>query len=119
MILDQILSFKNSDKIILNVTTRNCIRLLRQHDLKVAKKKSPMRKLRHVTRLQMIVCAFFFAVPVVHAFYNPSTGRWLSRDPIEERGGLNVNAFVINAPPLMIDYLVCCNSAGFTMVHLF
>jgi hypothetical protein len=28
------------------------------------------------------------------AFYNPSTGRWLSRDPIEERGGLNLYRFV-------------------------
>ncbi len=24
------------------------------------------------------------------SFYNPSTGRWLSRDPINERGGLNL-----------------------------
>jgi hypothetical protein len=23
----------------------------------------------------------------VHAFYNATTGRWLSRDPIAERGG--------------------------------
>jgi RHS repeat-associated protein len=29
-----------------------------------------------------------------YRFYNPSTGRWLSRDPIEERGGLNVYGFV-------------------------
>jgi len=25
------------------------------------------------------------------AFFNPSTGRWLSRDPIAEKGGLNIN----------------------------
>ena len=24
------------------------------------------------------------------AFYNPSTGRWLNRDPLGEAGGLNV-----------------------------
>tara|TARA_R100000027_G_C2248502_1_gene93829 strand:- start:11 stop:811 length:801 start_codon:yes stop_codon:yes gene_type:complete len=29
-------------------------------------------------------------------YYDPVTGRWLSRDPIEERGGLNLYAFVGN-----------------------
>ena len=28
------------------------------------------------------------------AFYNPSTGRWLSRDPIEESDSQNVVAYV-------------------------
>lgn len=30
------------------------------------------------------------------AFYNPSTGRWLSRDPIGEKGGKNLYGFVQN-----------------------
>jgi hypothetical protein len=30
------------------------------------------------------------------AFYNPSTGRWLSRDPVEEGGGRNLYCFVHN-----------------------
>ena len=38
-----------------------------------------------------------------HAFYNPSTGRWLSRDPIEEDGGLNIYVFVQNEPASRID----------------
>ena len=29
-------------------------------------------------------------------FYNPSTGRWISRDPIEEQGGKNLYGFVAN-----------------------
>ena len=29
--------------------------------------------------------------------YSPDLGRWLSRDPIEERGGLNLSAFVGNS----------------------
>jgi uncharacterized protein RhaS with RHS repeats len=33
-----------------------------------------------------------------HCFYNPSTGRWLSRDPIQEEGGINLLAFCRNAP---------------------
>ena len=31
-------------------------------------------------------------------YYNPSTGRWLSRDPIEENGGVNLYGFVSNDP---------------------
>ena len=30
------------------------------------------------------------------AFYNPETGRWLSRDPIGEQGGKNLYGFVAN-----------------------
>ena len=33
-----------------------------------------------------------------YRYYNPSTGRWLSRDPIEENGGVNLYAFVNNQP---------------------
>lgn len=31
-----------------------------------------------------------------HRLYNPTTGRWLSKDPIEEDGGLNLYGFVGN-----------------------
>ena len=40
-----------------------------------------------------------------HAFYNPSTGRWLARDPLEETGGHALYAFVGNAPAHNIDAL--------------
>jgi len=33
-----------------------------------------------------------------YRYYSPSLGRWLSRDPIEERGGLNLYGFVNNDP---------------------
>ncbi len=40
------------------------------------------------------------------AFYNPSTGRWLSRDPAqEEQGGANLYGFVANDPVRFIDVL--------------
>lgn len=39
------------------------------------------------------------------AYYNPATGTWLSRDPIEEQGGLNLYGFVGNAPINKIDAL--------------
>ena len=37
------------------------------------------------------------------AFYHPDDGRWLSRDPIEEQGGLNVYVFVNNNPLSLFD----------------
>lgn len=39
------------------------------------------------------------------AFYNPSTGRWLSRDPIAEGGGPNLHGFVNNDPANGSDML--------------
>ena len=46
-----------------------------------------------------------FSTPEAQAFYNPQTGRWLSRDPVGESGALNVNIFINNAPTHRIDYL--------------
>ncbi len=45
-----------------------------------------------------------------YRYYNPSTGRWLSRDPIEEKGGLNLYGFVGNVPINSVDPLglTCC-----------
>jgi RHS repeat-associated protein len=33
-----------------------------------------------------------------HRYYHPGVGRWLSRDPIEEEGGLNLYGYVLNDP---------------------
>lgn len=38
-------------------------------------------------------------------FYDPVTGRWPSRDPIEERGGLNLYGFIGNDGVNQLDYL--------------
>jgi len=38
-------------------------------------------------------------------YYNPSTGRWLSRDPAEEQGGLNLYGFIGNSSVNAIDLL--------------
>jgi RHS repeat-associated protein len=40
-----------------------------------------------------------------YRFYNPSTGRWLSRDPIGHRGGLNLYGFTENNPVNQVDPL--------------
>ena len=38
-------------------------------------------------------------------YYDPVTGRWLSRDPIGENGGLNLYGMVGNSPVNLWDYL--------------
>jgi RHS repeat-associated protein len=39
----------------------------------------------------------------VYRFYDPDLGRWLSRDPIGEAGGLNLYGYVSNNPVNLID----------------
>ena len=42
--------------------------------------------------------------------YNPTIGRWLSRDPIGEDGGLNLYGYVVNDPLNKTDILgLCCD----------
>ena len=53
-----------------------------------------------------ILAAIFFAcvfTPNVHAYYDPSVGRWASRDPVEEDGGVNLYATVYNDPINSVD----------------
>jgi hypothetical protein len=47
-------------------------------------------------------------------WYSPSTGRWFSRDPIEEKGGLNLYSFVRNAPLSHWDSLGLLTATGGT-----
>src|SRR5262245_3346170 len=39
------------------------------------------------------------------AYYVPELGKWLSRDPFQERGGKNLYVFVRNAPAASYDAL--------------
>ena len=41
----------------------------------------------------------------IHRYYTPELGRWLSRDPIEEKGGKNLYVIVKNNPVLYVDLL--------------
>ena len=45
-----------------------------------------------------------------YRYYAPEMGTWLNRDPIEEKGGLNLYAYVYNSPIALIDILGknCC-----------
>jgi RHS repeat-associated protein len=40
-----------------------------------------------------------------YRYYNPSTGRWPSRDPMGEQGGLNLYGFCLNRPIDDVDLL--------------
>jgi len=46
------------------------------------------------------------------AFYNPQTGRWLSRDPIGEQGGANLYRCVGNNPVNKFDLLGLVGEGG-------
>lgn len=55
--------------------------------------------------LCLTVLAMLALPPAARAFYNPNTGRWLSRDPIGERGGVDLFAAMGNEPVNLIDAL--------------
>jgi len=44
----------------------------------------------------LAIAAIFSTAPNVHAFYDPTIGRWANRDPVEERGGADLYEFVGN-----------------------
>jgi len=41
----------------------------------------------------------------LYRYYDPVNGRWPSRDPIEEEGGLNLYGFVTNSGVNKLEYL--------------
>jgi hypothetical protein len=48
------------------------------------------------------ICLLFVTLQA-NAFYNPSAGRWLSRDPSGESGGINLHSFTDNSPINNVD----------------
>jgi hypothetical protein len=60
------------------------------------------------------------AITQAHAmrWYSASTGRWFSRDPIEEEGGPNLYGFVANDPVNTIDELGLCKACTCTSVKI-
>ena len=47
-----------------------------------------------------------------YRFYNPSIGKWMSRDPLGEFGGLNLYGFVGNNPANFFDPLGLADDSG-------
>ena len=62
--------------------------------------KIETRKAKWLTSALLLWLAF---APLAQAFYNPSTGRWLSRDPIGEIGGENLFVACNNSKINQID----------------
>ena len=58
-----------------------------------------MKTMKQSSWILIVLLTWFAVVPAMQAFYSPSTGRWLNRDPIQEKGGPNVCGFVRNSPP--------------------
>ena len=60
----------------------------------------------------LALIVWLFLPQSAHCFYNATTGRWLSRDPIGEQAGGNLTTFVRNSPVSAIDGLgladCCC-----------
>jgi uncharacterized protein RhaS with RHS repeats len=56
-------------------------------------------------KILLMAAVACFAVLNVHASYDTSTGRWFSRDPIEENGGKNLYDLVGNNPVSRFDML--------------
>ena len=63
-----------------------------------------MKKRNNISFLSVLFVLLGFA-ELAQAHYSPQLGRFLSRDPIEERGGVNVHAFVRNNPTNTFDKL--------------
>ena len=61
-----------------------------------------------IKNLKIILLALVhlvFLANSAQAHYDPNIGRWLSRDPIAERGGVNLYGFVGNDGVNRLDYL--------------
>ena len=54
-----------------------------------------------------------------YRYYDPVTGRWPSRDPIGEMGGVNFYTFIVNNPVRYFDYLGLAAQESWYMQQLF
>lgn len=59
----------------------------------------------HLRFLVLVVLILSSCAMPALAFYHPEQGRWINRDPIEEQGGANLYAFVLNDPVNKTDPL--------------
>ena len=55
--------------------------------------------------LLLAVVGLVVQTQTVKAHYDPNIGRWISRDPIAEVGGVNLYGFLENHVPDRFDYL--------------
>ena len=55
--------------------------------------------------LLLVVVGLVALSHTLQAHYDPNIGRWISRDPIFEKGGVNLYGFIGNSPTTWIDKL--------------
>jgi hypothetical protein len=58
-----------------------------------------------IRSLLVLSALLLFIKAHAFAFYDPGAGRWLSKDPIGERGGLNLYSFIVNSAVNHVDVL--------------
>ncbi|MEY4489969.1 MAG: hypothetical protein RIQ79_2477 [Verrucomicrobiota bacterium] len=61
--------------------------------------------MKNTVRLLIISLVFILGAQSVSAFYDASIGRWISRDPIEENGSVNLYGMIGNSAINRTDYL--------------
>jgi hypothetical protein len=69
-------------------------------------------KMKRLGMTSLLACLLCSAAQDASAFYNSQTGRWLSRDPITEKGGANLHGFVKNNP------ISTCDNLGLLDYHI-
>lgn len=62
-----------------------------------------MNAILHQLVRGIALAILFLTASSAFAFYDPTPGRWINRDPIGEKGGQNVYAFVDNSPQNWVD----------------
>jgi hypothetical protein len=51
-----------------------------------------------IRSIALAICLAWLLPSATQAFYNPTAGRWLSRDPIQEEGGIALYVYSVNEP---------------------
>jgi hypothetical protein len=76
-------------------------------------------KTTNTLTLQLLTALLLLA-PAAQAYYSPSAGRWLNRDPLWERGGMNLQAFIQNDGISSADArgLSACAKCGVKRINL-
>jgi hypothetical protein len=72
------------------------------------RQSTDFKLMKHTTNytIRILALASLLLLPsTAQCFYNPSTGRWISRDPIGEKGGFSLYAFGQNDPQDQVDAL--------------
>ena len=64
-----------------------------------------MKSRTNAVLMGLALLVYFTGLGTASAFYDPGAQRWINRDPIEEKGGVNLYRFVENEPIDKTDIL--------------